>query len=147
MFCGLPTSVATLPVFAPVASASKNGSRGSFQQQIQSTTMGAPNTHTASFVTSAPATPEPQKRSASKRPFVRARAASSGAARSKIPSIDRNAPMPITANSSTSVEWSTASRASAGVSAPSATTSTAPTSAPAGRSMAATYAARRPGGT
>ena len=32
MFCGLPTSVATLPVLEAVASASKNGSRGRFQR-------------------------------------------------------------------------------------------------------------------
>ena len=46
MFCGLPTSVATLPMLALVASASRYGSNGNRPRMMTATTSGVSNRQT-----------------------------------------------------------------------------------------------------
>ena len=58
MFCGLPTSVATLPMFALVASAIRYGSSGSLPRRITAITSGVSIRQIVSFTSSAERTPE-----------------------------------------------------------------------------------------
>ena len=58
MFCGLPTSVATLPMFELVASAIRYGSKGNFPRWITVTTSGVNIRQIVSFTKSAERIPE-----------------------------------------------------------------------------------------
>ena len=58
MFCGLPTSVATLPRLALMASAKRYGGSGSRPRIITVTTSGVSMRHTVSLTSSADNPPE-----------------------------------------------------------------------------------------
>ena len=58
MFCGLPTSVATLPMFALVASAIRYGSMGSLPRRITAITSGVSIKQIVSLTSSAERTPD-----------------------------------------------------------------------------------------
>src|SRR5439155_4491525 len=58
IFCGFPTGVATLPMFALVARATRNGSSGSFPRLITATTSGVSIKQIVSLTSSAERIPE-----------------------------------------------------------------------------------------
>ena len=58
MFCGFPTSVATLPILALVASAIRNGSSGSLPRLITATTSGVNIKQIVSLTSSADRIPD-----------------------------------------------------------------------------------------
>ena len=58
MFCGLPTSVATLPMLALVASAIRYGSSGSFPRRITAMTSGVNIKQIVSFISNADRVPD-----------------------------------------------------------------------------------------
>ena len=58
LFCGLPTSVATLPMLALVASAIRYGSSGSFPRRITAMTSGVNIKQIVSFISNADRVPD-----------------------------------------------------------------------------------------
>jgi hypothetical protein len=136
MFCGLPTSVATLPRVGGCGEGEQKGQAREPPAGDPRDDDPAPRARRSRRSSRTQRRyRSPQTSSPSRRAGVRAQRDRAGAARSKKPSAETKAPMPITAKSRTIVCRSTAPSASAGAMAPRPTAKTAPTSAAAARSM------------
>src|SRR5262245_7894165 len=144
MFCGLPTTVATLPAFAPIASAIRNGTGASPACAASSSTSGVSSTHTVSLTTSADRTPESSVVSTSSTRGDRVAPSTRATAQPKKPASRRFAATTIMPNRSASVPMSIADAACAGLTMPSATMSVAPTSVAPARSSLSGGRAPRP---
>src|SRR6266513_2957079 len=83
MFCGLPTSVATLPMFALVASAIRYGSNGNFPRRMTAITSGVSIKQIVSLTSKAERIPDVSMRYSSSRSGVRANPRTTSAAHSK----------------------------------------------------------------
>ena len=83
MFCGLPTSVATLPILALVAIAIRCGSIGSLPRRITAMTSGVSTKQIVSFTSNAKRVPDVSIRYSSRRPGVRENSNTMSAAHSK----------------------------------------------------------------
>jgi hypothetical protein len=58
MFCGLPVTVATLPIFDAVATATRYGMGGSSRRRAMCNTNGVMTRHTMSFTRNAESKPQ-----------------------------------------------------------------------------------------
>jgi hypothetical protein len=135
MFCGLPTTVATEPTLAAVASATRNGTGGSDAAAASSTTSGVIASTMVSLRKTAESSPDAATTRASSWRGVRAEAATRCATSPKNPPSRRLALSTIIPSSSASVPRSTAANAAGSVSTRSPTRSVAPTSAIVARFM------------